>query len=859
MTPTHVARTLRGLSFVAAVMVAGQVLAQTPQQIAASQDRWEQQWQAAQLYAALYDIPMRVTLPDGRRGRLVRVEDGKPIYWFTRDRQAAITVSANRVWPGGSSGLGLTGAGILGGVWDVGTMANHPEFAGRLTVMENTGADEHANQCGGAMGAAGVNTNARGVAYQITFRSWDSGNDRTEVLQAVSNFSMKVSNHSYGPVVGWVFGLRGPRWGWLGDPAISQTQDWQLGAYGNDAKTWDETQYNAPSSLIVIAAGNQRLDGPETQPVEHDVFENGNWTVNTTQVRDRNGGPLGFDSLPTDTTAKNPLVVGAVEKNLAGYTGPSGVRMSSFSVWGPTDDGRIKPDLVAPGVNLFMPGLGSGYSFADGTSFAAPVAAGVIALFQQQYIRAFGSAAQANTLKTLAIHTADEAGPAVGPDYSFGWGQINALAGSQLIETAIFNPEFIRQRRLTSGQTFTQTIRVGSGDLRVTLGWFDPAGVEQVRQLNPRDRRLVNDLDLRVIRVSTGEVFEPWRLDVANPTAPATRGDNSVDNVEQVFIPNALAGEYIIRVSHKGSNLRPTNFQDFAVVTSAPVAGGLTSLSINPSNVVAGQQGILATVGLAEPQAEPTTLQVTTSNSAAVQVPSTITVPAGSTSFTFQVNARPVQTQQTARIFVGGSLGSVNAEMVVQPVTLTGSLSLNLSEVFGGATATGTVTLGAPAPSGGVTVQLASNAPSVARPTRNWIVIPGGRTTGTFTVQTFPVVSNENITIRATRGSVTNTASLTVKRQTLTEFGVNVSSVRGGLPVTGTVTLSGPAPTGGASVQLTSSNTAFATVPATVTVPAGQRTRTFTITTRRPSASTAVTISASRLGDTRQRTITINP
>lgn len=851
---------LLALSVAAALTLPTLAQAQTPQQIAQSQARWEAQWQAAQLFAAIHNWPLEMTLPTGQRGRLVRVEGGKPVYYFSRDRVAAITVSADRVWPGAPSGLDLTGAGVLAGVWDIGTMSQHPEFAGRLQIIDQSGPDDHANQCGGAIGATGVNPNARGMAYQVQLRSWDSGNDRTEVLQAAAGLNMRVSNHSYGPQTGWVFGLRGPRWGWLGDPAISQTTDWQHGAYLEDARTWDETQFNAPSNLIVIAAGNQRLDGPTSQPVEHDVFENGNWTTNTTQVRDLNGGPIGYDSLPFDSTAKNPLIVGAVEKNSAGYTGPSGVRMSSFSVWGPTDDGRIKPDLVAPGVNLFMPVTNTGYSAASGTSFAAPVAAGVIALFQQAYLRGFGTPARAATMKALAIHTADEAGDNPGPDYVFGWGQINALTGANLIQTAIFNPEYIQQRRLQSGQTSNQTIRVGSGgELRVTLAWMDPAGTQQTASLNPRDPRLVNDLDLRVINQTTGEVFLPWRLDPANPAAAATRGDNRVDNVEQIVIPNPTAGNYTIRVTHKGGSLRPGGGQDYSVIISAPVGGGLQSMNINPTSVVGGAQSSFATVFLEETRNEPTVLSLSSSNSTAVQIPSTVTIPANESSASFTITTRPVQTAQTVRIFAGGSVGTVNAELEVRPVALGGNLVLSQGSIVGGNTLTGTVTLLSPAPAGGATVFLGSSRPSVARSTRNWIRIPAGQTTASFSIATNPVLDPTGVDITATRGATELRATVQVVRSTIESFIVSANNFRGGISVTGTVRLDGPAPAGGAVIQLASSNTAVATVPATVTIPRGARQANFTIRTFRPSVTTPVTITTTRFGQTRQRTLTITP
>jgi thermitase len=161
------------------------------------------------------------------------------------------------------------------------------------------------------------------------------------------------------------------------------------------------------------------------------------------------------------------------------------------------------------------------------------------------------------------------------------------------------------------------------------------------------------------------------------------------------------------------------------------------------------------------------------------------------------------------------------------------SLSLNPSTVVGGNPSTGTVTLTAPAQSGGFTVQLSSSNPSVASVPSS-VTVPQGQTSANFTVTTTPVTSQTNVTITASAQGVTRQATLTVTPQpsvTLQSLTISPSSVWGGSNATGTVTLTGPAPAGGAVVQLRSSNTSAATVPSSVTVPAGQTSASFTIRT----------------------------
>ena len=101
--------------------------------------------------------------------------------------------------------------------------------------------------------------------------------------------------------------------------------------------------------------------------------------------------------------------------------------MSSFSGWGPTDDGRIKPDLVTKGVAVksCLADSNNAYATWNGTSMATPGATGALLLLQEHYNDTYSTFMKAATLKALAIHTADETGPNPGPDYMFGWGLMN--------------------------------------------------------------------------------------------------------------------------------------------------------------------------------------------------------------------------------------------------------------------------------------------------------------------------------------------------------------------------------------------------------------------------------------------------
>src|SRR5467141_2196553 len=188
------------------------------------------------------------------------------------------------------------------------------------------------------------------------------------------------------------------------------------------------------------------------------------------------------------------------------------------------------------------------------------------------------------------------------------------------------------------------------------------------------------------------------------------------------------------------------------------------------------------------------------------------------------------------------------------------SLIPSPSNVTGGNSSTGTVTLSGAAPAGGAQVALSSNNGAASVPSS--VAVPAGATSATFTVSTSPVAASTTVAISAGYGGVTKTASLTVtaappSAPTLSSLTLNPTSVIGGVQSsTGTVTLSGPAPTGGAQVAL-SSNNGPASVPSSVAVPAGATTATFTVNTSVVTASTTVTISAAYGGVSKPATLTV--
>ena len=252
--------------------------------------------------------------------------------------------------------------------------------------------------------------------------------------------------------------------------------------------------------------------------------------------------------------SKNALTVAAVNQVLE-YSGPSSVVMSDFSNYGPTDDGRIKPDIAAKGVNVSSCGNtgNAQYQNLSGTSMAAPAVTGAVLLLQNHYNDLNQIFMRASTVRGLICHSAKEAGANVGPDYEFGWGLIDVAKAATII-SGKNTTSIIEENTLTSNQTFTKSFAVVTPQtIMATICWTDPTGAQNgSNQEDIRTARLKNNLDIKILK--DGVVYFPWKLNVESPTDAATRdGDNNVDNIEKIQIDNAQPGVYTIQVTHKGS------------------------------------------------------------------------------------------------------------------------------------------------------------------------------------------------------------------------------------------------------------------------------------------------------------------
>ncbi len=479
---------------------------------------------------------------------------------------------------------GYTGAGIQIMIRDNG-IREHADLAGR--ILRRNGRGAHGTKCAGLAAGSGLRSDKkdeqgiankgepfqwRGVAPEAEVVGYGYGFDEETYRRGIRDYGVDVVNQSQYA------------------PPYSQ--------YSEDCASADETVRDH-RLYVVTATGNTGVD-PHTNE-------------NTKKV----ATAVGYFSI-TGSVAKNTIAVGnctIVRTPVSGGDCPAEcmrcsdgqcvkcVRRETSSM-GPTFDGRLKPDVMAPGTGARGAGLrkkpddtywNHGYTRSGGTSAAAPVVSGVIALMLEAYCDSDGVNCEfdrktstkplSSTIKAILIQTADDMlaahadpnerspdfvgspGPAIlgaGPDWATGYGLVNARAA---VATIADRSRFLEGDVDDRADVDEHVIFVppGQEELKVTLAWDDPSAVPSAPNEDPKLR---NDLELRLIEPATAREYLPWvlpPLDLARDcrsdtnrarcgfkprdVKPAKRGEDHLNNVEQVSLANPAPGLWRIRVT----------------------------------------------------------------------------------------------------------------------------------------------------------------------------------------------------------------------------------------------------------------------------------------------------------------------
>jgi len=480
--------------------------------------------------------------------------------------------------------LGLDSFGVIVGVFDGGHVSTTHGDLPRVTRMDSNPFDprQHATMTAGLIGGNGSGSSGRvfrGMApastiYSYKFEDATAGgflNDYVlDVMKAVLTDGVNVANNSWG---------------------ISGCSGTPYGAYDGLAAFLDAVPNAVSSSqpTVVFSAGNERSGigaGSDRSCIANDSlpFEN-------------------YGTINQPKAAKNIIVVGAVDS--------FNNRMTEYSSWGPTADGRIKPDLVGSGQhngtpvgsisvldNTFGIPVGApnqqGYrtpNFPDDpddhfvyawfieTSAAAAEASGCVALLIDDYRGRFaGVDPRPATVKAFLIHTAlDLQSPGawydVGPDYASGYGLIQIEDAIQTMRAGHFV-----ERQLNAGETRSYRLNVPlPAPVNVTLAWDDYPAAENSAIA------LVNDLDL-IVTDPGGTRRYPWTLDPANPSATAVQTvEDHLNNVEKVSVNPGAAGDWCVTVKGTSVPLGPQKFSlvaDYNLIATPDIVVDTTNVTV---------------------------------------------------------------------------------------------------------------------------------------------------------------------------------------------------------------------------------------------------------------------------------------
>ncbi len=399
--------------------------------------------------------------------------------------------------PGGKKYDG-TGVHVL--VRDDGQLGPHIDLQGRLNNFAQGSPESgtHGDGVVGIIGGAGnLDPTKKGMAAGAELYSVDYVNDFQDLtLPLHLNEGVTLTNSSYSDGCNTGYTL------------ATQTVDQQL--------------FEHPTLMHVFSAGN-------ANPSDCGYGAGAGW-----------GNITGGHKM-----AKNSIATANVYADAT---------LETSSSHGPAYDGRLKPDITANGQDQESLDPNNGYQVFGGTSGAAPGIAGCLAQLTHAY-RTINNVDDAPSalLKATILNTANDLGN-VGPDFKFGWGQVNTWNALQVLEQNQWLEGDIDQNE---NENHSIVIPANVKEAKFMLYWAEPPAAEN------NARALINDLDLTVFN-GLGEVSLPWKLDpTPNPIkldTPAGKGRDSLNNMEQVLIENPATGVFLINIKGTEVPLGPQHY-----------------------------------------------------------------------------------------------------------------------------------------------------------------------------------------------------------------------------------------------------------------------------------------------------------
>lgn len=399
-----------------------------------------------------------------------------------------------------NSGFGLEGKDITIGVGDNTAALFHTDLRDRVINFNPEAPEDHGVHTSGTTAGAGIlDSKVMGMAPKAAILSHLYNLVWAQTGSMRQTYNMTLTNNSYAAIIG--------------DCDFA-------GTYDQYAQMLDEQANNYPDVLHVFAAGN---DGGGTCG----IFPQGYATV-----------VGGYQP------AKNVVVVGNLRKDFGDHWS---------SGRGPVKDGRLKPEIMSFGREIYSTWRFDAYSLNTGTSMAAPSVTGGLALLSERYKQINGSNAPGNILKAILLNGATDLGNA-GPDYRYGFGFMNLRRSLDMLNAGQYAASNVSQ---AGTQTHSITVPPNTAQLKVMLYWNDAAA----SPLAPA--ALVNNLDLKVAEPNNTQhlplILNPTPANVADV---AVEGVDNLNNAEQVTINNPQAGSYTITVS--GSQI-PTGNQNYVI------------------------------------------------------------------------------------------------------------------------------------------------------------------------------------------------------------------------------------------------------------------------------------------------------